>query len=276
MTPSNRRIIIIGAGAVGGTIGGVLAESGVNVELVARGAHGSSIRENGLTLKFHDRQFNTSLICHQAIADVRWRHDDLVLIATKLTDANQVLEELLQSAGPTVPVVCVSNGLQGERWAAKRFETVLSMIIWLPSTHLRPGEVSVFLDSECPGILDLGPTQGSLAMDVCHRFSDRLKFAKFDSVVRPNIQRWKYAKLVTNLANAAQAMVIDDWQSVADKARAEGERVLVESNVDRISTQELIDRTSHLKLMTIDGQARSGGSTWQSRQRGKTLESAWI
>jgi 2-dehydropantoate 2-reductase len=44
------RYIIIGAGAVGGAIGGRLFEGGREVVLVARGAHYRALAEKGLTL----------------------------------------------------------------------------------------------------------------------------------------------------------------------------------------------------------------------------------
>ena len=44
-------ILIMGAGAVGGCLGGLLAQSGQNVTLVARGENLESIRKNGLLLK---------------------------------------------------------------------------------------------------------------------------------------------------------------------------------------------------------------------------------
>ena len=42
------RYIIIGAGAIGGTIGARLFESGHEVVLTARGAHLAALREGGL------------------------------------------------------------------------------------------------------------------------------------------------------------------------------------------------------------------------------------
>ncbi|EDX26561.1 hypothetical protein SSAG_06252 [Streptomyces sp. Mg1] len=44
------RYIIIGAGAIGATIGGRLAESGREVVLVTRGAHAEALRADGLQL----------------------------------------------------------------------------------------------------------------------------------------------------------------------------------------------------------------------------------
>ena len=45
------RYIIYGAGAVGGTIGGKLFQSGHDVVLIARGDHLHAIRERGLRLR---------------------------------------------------------------------------------------------------------------------------------------------------------------------------------------------------------------------------------
>ena len=44
------RYVIVGAGAVGGAIGGALALAGHDVTLVARGAHLEALRARGLTL----------------------------------------------------------------------------------------------------------------------------------------------------------------------------------------------------------------------------------
>ena len=44
------RIAVMGAGGVGGCLGGLLAKSGNDVSLIARGEHLESIRENGLKI----------------------------------------------------------------------------------------------------------------------------------------------------------------------------------------------------------------------------------
>ena len=150
------------------------------------------------------------------------------------------------------------------------------MLVWLPSTHLKPGDIRVYLESHCPGILDVGPCQGKFSNVISTSLSGLLRSAKFDSINRLDIARWKYAKLITNLGSAAQAMVTDDWEAVAELARAEGERILSSLEIERIPTKKLLDRVSLLELVDINGQPRFGGSTWQSRQRGKPLESPWI
>ncbi len=43
------RVVILGAGGIGGTIGARLHQAGYDVALVARGAHLAAVREHGLT-----------------------------------------------------------------------------------------------------------------------------------------------------------------------------------------------------------------------------------
>ena len=45
------RIVVVGAGGVGGYFGGKLARAGDDVTFVARGAHLAAIRERGLTVR---------------------------------------------------------------------------------------------------------------------------------------------------------------------------------------------------------------------------------
>ena len=45
------KYLIIGAGGVGGAVGGFLAAGGKDVTLIARGAHLAAIREKGLHLR---------------------------------------------------------------------------------------------------------------------------------------------------------------------------------------------------------------------------------
>src|ERR1700733_10657559 len=47
----DHRYVIIGAGAIGGTVGGVLARAGIPTVLIARGRHAEVLAADGLTLK---------------------------------------------------------------------------------------------------------------------------------------------------------------------------------------------------------------------------------
>ena len=48
------RIAVMGAGGIGGCLGGLLARAGEDVTLIARGANLDAIRDKGLTVKSPD------------------------------------------------------------------------------------------------------------------------------------------------------------------------------------------------------------------------------
>ena len=51
------RIVVIGAGGVGGCFGGELARAGHDVTMFARGAHLTALRERGITVRIPDGEF---------------------------------------------------------------------------------------------------------------------------------------------------------------------------------------------------------------------------
>ncbi len=273
------RLIVVGAGAIGGTIAAAVENSGFSTGLVTRPNDALHYREHGLSVQFPDRQIHARPEIFAGIGDVDWRQGDVAVVATKLNDAQQTLDELKNAAGGQLPVVCASNGIQGEAWALERFEAVFGLMIWMPSTHMQRGDFRVY-GKGCPGILDVGTVTNEQANEIrhslCLQIASTLAGAGFDSVQRNDIMRWKYAKLVTNVGNTAQALVIDDWKAVAALAREEAERVLTVAGIDRVETDEFLKRCKSIALAPIDGQKREGGSTWQSLQRGKPLETPWI
>jgi hypothetical protein len=87
------RYIIIGAGAVGGTIGGCLAQGGHEVVLVARGAHLDALREGGLRF---GTPSGTDVLPIPAVGgpgELDLRPDDVLMVATKSQDSVAVLAE---------------------------------------------------------------------------------------------------------------------------------------------------------------------------------------
>ncbi len=272
-----KRIVIVGAGAVGGSIGGLLARNHSPVALVARGEHGQAIKESGLVLHCPNQSFSVRTECFHQIEDVNWQEGDVAVLSTKLNDAQEALDHLLVSAGPELPIVCATNGIHGEIWAKERFQHVISMMIWMPTTYLIPGEVNIY-GGDYPGVLDCGEVESAdhVAASVAEELCDHLSRAGFHSCYRKDISRWKLAKLITNLANTAQALVADDWNSVAKAAQIEGTQILELAGWNHVSAEELRERTRCVNLLPVNGKKRPGGSTWQSLQRGKPLESPWL
>src|SRR6202035_2073319 len=87
------RYIIIGAGAVGGTIGGCLALAGHEVVLTARGAHLGALRRHGLRLSTPSGTDTVAAPAISGPAEIDLRPGDVLVVATKSQDSVAVLTE---------------------------------------------------------------------------------------------------------------------------------------------------------------------------------------
>ena len=272
------RVLIIGAGAVGGTVGGRLHERGHDVVLVARGAHLAALRRDGLHLTTPEGARTLRVPAVGGPDELVLGPDDVLLLAVKTQHSEPLLARWAAlpvtgggTAGEVLPLLCVQNGVENERLALRRFRRVYGVCVWLPAAHLEPGRV-VAGGSPLSGILHVGRyPHGSDA--TARRVSADLVSAGFGSPVSDDVMRWKYAKLLGNLLNALEAVggPVDGElrRTVADRATAEGEAVLAAAGIGHPTrAEERAVRGDLVTLVPIDGEVRGGGSSWQSLARG--------
>ncbi|MFP5019229.1 ketopantoate reductase family protein [Pseudonocardia phyllosphaerae] len=263
------RYVIIGAGAVGGTIGVRLYESGQDVVLVARGRHLAAIRDGGLRLDDPDRSRTVPVPAVGSVRDVDWRIGDVAVLAVKSQDTVAVLDELAAVA-PDVVVACAQNGVGNERAAAQRFARVQAVLVILPAEHYEPGVV-VVTSGPVPGVLDVG-TYPTGTDDVSEAIAADLAAAGFSAHADPAVMEAKYGKLLTNLANAADAACGGDdpgFPALAEALTAEGRTVLDAAGiVARTGEDQRVRDEGILVDRPVAGQERRGSSSWQSLQRG--------
>src|ERR1700730_5014757 len=202
------RYVIYGAGAIGGAIGAMLHQSGLEVVLIARGRQLDALRNRGLRLQTPDRDLQVAVASVGSPRETEITVQDVVVLAMKSQDTAAALQELSEVADPDVAVVCAQNGVDNERQALRRFAHVYAMFVYVSAQHLEPGHVQVF-SAPTLGVLDLGRAPSGVDERTRAIASD-LRAAGFASRVDPEIMRWKYAKLLSNLANAVEALLGPD------------------------------------------------------------------
>jgi 2-dehydropantoate 2-reductase len=274
------RIVVLGAGGIGGTIGARLHQSGYDVALIARGAHGAAVREHGLVFATPQERVTLRIPVYDDPFEVAWTPDDVVVLAAKSQDTEAAARALVAAAGPEVPVVAAQNGVANERTLARWFPQVHGLCVMMPTEHLEPGVV-VAHSAAATGILDLGRFPDGVD-DVDEALAAMLRASRCESVARPDIMRWKYRKLLNNLGNAVQALCgsgrdSDDAMTALDLLTSEAERTLAAAGLDPVTEAEDDDRRGdHLQLEPVAGATRGGGSTWQSLARGAGVETDYL
>jgi len=266
------RYIIYGAGAVGGAIGGRLFQAGRDVVLIARGAHLSAIRANGLTLESPDGRDVLPIPAVGGPGELSLGRDDVVVLAMKSQDTPGALAALEAAGGQDSALLIAQNGVENERAALRRFARVYTTTVMLPATHLEPGVVQAN-SAPMTGILDIGRYPGGVDA-VAEAISADLGAATFSSHPEPDAMAWKYQKLLLNLGNAVQAICGEERSAAVDdlQARAKAEAVACFRAAGIPFVGDEADARRRGRIITvrpIAGATRGGGSTWQSIQRGK-------
>jgi 2-dehydropantoate 2-reductase len=265
------RYVVIGAGAIGGATGGRLHQHGHPVVLVARGPHFEALAERGLRLRDPEREVLLDIPAVRNPADVEWRDDDVVLLATKSHQTQAALEQVAAAAPHDVPILCLQNGAANERMALRLFPNVHGVMVLLPAVHLDPGSV-VVNSSGTTGILDLGRAPDGVD-EIDTRVAADLASASFSSRPQPDVLAWKRAKLLRNLENAIEAACADlrsdAARALATRARAEGEACFAAAGWRWIDDPEFDARRRGVMppWRPADGADRVGSSTSQSLLR---------
>jgi 2-dehydropantoate 2-reductase len=273
------RYVVVGAGAIGGTVGGQLAESGREVAFVARGEHGRILRQSGIVLASPDRTVRLSVPTYLSVHEVDWRHGDVVLLAVKSQDTQAVLAEFAavtagtRSAADSVPVYCFQNGIENERAALRLFTDVHGVSMRLPATHLKPGRVEAH-SSPLTGLFEVGRYPSGID-DLDRQVSADLSSSGFAAFPKEDVMAWKRRKLLLNLSNALEVLCpapLADAESIARLSAVlvdEGTACMAAAGLTLTSVSEWkAPPAEQMNDIPVDGRKRQGGSTWQSVTRG--------
>jgi len=137
------RIAVMGAGAVGGYYGALLARAGCDVTFIARGPHLAAIREHGLHIKSYFGDF--------ALNPVRATDDpsrigqvDLVFLAVKGYDLDQAARAIRPLVAGDTVVLTLQNGVD----AAQRTAAVVG------AEHVMAGVTYVYSAIKRPGVIE--------------------------------------------------------------------------------------------------------------------------
>lgn len=272
------RVIVLGAGAIGASIGALLFEVGAPVVLVARADHGIAIAERGLDLRLPSRSRIVRIPRVEDIRAVAPTARDLVLVATMGQHTAQAVASL-----PTdVPVASFQNGLVPIEVLHERGHPTLAAMVYVPAERRGPGVVALQGTPHFGTVL-LGPWPARASepprRDLgpwAHWLVERLVTAGFDAETTDAIGPWIYAKLLVNLAGIVVALCDEAADDVVHLARAEARAVFLAAQVPFREMDELVARVGKLETAVIDGVVRRGGSTRAALARGEPLETATL
>ena len=142
------RVAVIGAGGVGGYIAHRLAAHGVEVAVLARGAHLAAIRETGLTLVESDASEATVRPAAASDRGADLGTADLAIFAVKGQDMAGAIEAARPALAQGGAALSLLNGVEGPDMLARAFGTAraLTGIARISAAIAAPGRVAKYTD----------------------------------------------------------------------------------------------------------------------------------
>ena len=158
------RILVVGAGGVGGYFGGRLARAGLPVTVLARGAHLEAIRRDGLRVR---SAIEGEWVAKVEAVETAEGHGpfDVALVCVKSFDTAAAVAAIGPALAPGAAVVSLQNGVDNE-------ETIDAV---LGPGHAVGGIAYVFATIEAPGV-------------IVPRFAGRLVLGELDGRPRPRVE----------------------------------------------------------------------------------------
>jgi 2-dehydropantoate 2-reductase len=277
--------VIIGAGAIGGTMGAVLTRAGTPTVLVARGRHAEVLAAAGMTLRTPDGTIQTAVTTASRAEDVQLTHRDVLVFTTKTQQLDEALQEWVDqpvhgpdgdvgTAGERLPALTALNGVAAEEKALRYFRRVFGVCVWLPAVHLEPGEVIV-RSWPAVGQFHIGRWPASVSTpddaDLLAGLVDTWGAAGTLVRVPKDVAPWKYNKLLSNLGNAIGALSDEtaNTRELMAAVRSEGENVLRHAGIEFVPFEtSRATRADGPTIRPVPGWAGGpSNSTWQSLSR---------
>ena len=289
------RVLVVGAGALGGLLAALLREANHEVALVARPKQVDVIVREGLLLTGRAYGPPRRVPLRAAPEAPRGFRPDLVVAAVKTQDLRAALDANAGAFGDA-PVVALQNGLAQDDVVVDAVgpARAVAAVVSLDARHVEPGHV----DCARRGTLTVGAAtrEGEVAAESAARLLAQAVRVRrtFDA----RAARW--TKLLVNLGNVVPALTGLPFQATSRHPRlglahvrmireglavadAEGARLgrlpwtspLTLRALGRLP-EPLARRAYALRVRVVLGRAPAYGSTWQSVQRGASVETPWL
>lgn len=194
------RIVVMGAGGVGGYFGAYLARAGHEVTFLARGAHLDAMRRHGFRLEGPRGDIVLERIGATDDPATLGAPADVVLFAVKLYDTEAAGEAIRPVVGPGTMVVNLQNGVDGPDRLAAVVGTgaVLGGAAYVSALIAEPGVVRYTSDMSR---IVFGELDGTVS-ERATAFRDACRDAGFEAEVSPDIRVTLWDKFVLLATNA--------------------------------------------------------------------------
>jgi 2-dehydropantoate 2-reductase len=201
------KILVYGAGAVGGYVGACLANAGHDLTLVLRGDATRVIEAKGLTVQAGEDRFTVRPAVRTSLAHTFQEQGvqfDLVVLGMKAYDLKTAVDHLVAFCPNPPPLLTLQNGIGVERPFIEQFGAERVIVGALTTPVSKATDDQIVVERTDRG-LGLAPAR---AGDSVSRWANMLQKAGVETAVCPDYNAMKWSKAFLNIvANATSAIL---------------------------------------------------------------------
>jgi 2-dehydropantoate 2-reductase len=215
------RILVVGAGAIGGYFGGRLLQAGRDVTFLVRARRAEQLKKTGLVIR--SPKGDASLPSPPTVmADALKQHFDLILLSCKAYDLASAMDSFAPAVGPNTAILPLLNGIGHLETLAARFG----------AGAVLGGQCVISLTLDAEGrVIHLAPM-------------DLLSFGEQDGTKSPRVQAIAEALSGANFqANLSGAILQEMWEKWSFIATGAGITCLMRASFGDIVAAGAADLT---------------------------------
>jgi 2-dehydropantoate 2-reductase len=200
----DNKILIVGAGAIGGYFGACLCRAGADVTFLVRPQTYLQISKNGLAIRTPPGDFVVYPKMIQAVAEMS--RVDLIILAVKCYDLQEVLRQVEPLVKSGATVLTLQNGIDSEEVAAAFYgqDCVVAGVVYITARLAEPGMIEHFRR----GTISMGERSGEKS-ERAQKIHALIAKAGIPCHLTGHIMKEKWEKLCWNATFNPLSVILD-------------------------------------------------------------------
>ena len=284
------KICIVGAGAIGSYLGVKLIKAGLDVSLVARGAHLKAMKKTGLTIIENEKETVCFPKCSETMEELGKM--DFIFITLKAYSITGMAKEIAKLFDENTSVITAYNGIpwwyffntggqfnnyrikcidpDNTQWNLMTPERIIGCVVYPATEIIRPGVIKHVEGNR----FSLGEPSG-VQSERISRISKALISAGLKAPIHNNIRQEIWTKLIGDLAFNPLSVITGETLDVL-LSKKENKDIAYAAMKEASLIMDKLQIPLNISIdQRIDGAAKVGShktSMLQDYERGKELE----
>jgi 2-dehydropantoate 2-reductase len=207
----NPTIVMVGAGAIGASVGGWIAQHYKDIHFLDVGKVAEALKSNGITMYLGEKPKKRTNVRVKVIEDIsQVPSPDVIFIAVKTYSLDAVAKSIRKKTGDTPVIVALQNGVDNQEILPKYFSKVIYGVISYNAWLDEPGVVGY----QKPGPLILGTVDNKLKDEM--RTIAAIMKKGVETIITDHLQDAARSKMIVNLTNSLTTLIGHNFRKISD------------------------------------------------------------